>query len=104
MNIHRNKYHNWNYFFNQLRLLMKSSEKFLKLVSSIVENGILTSQDMRKEILTNLRFQKDSIIDSLKLVSREEFEVLKKVIQRQEIEIKKLKLKKKKSPKKAKKS
>ena len=36
---------------------MKSSEKFLKLVSSIVENGILTSQDMRKEILTNLRFQ-----------------------------------------------
>tara|TARA_A100000164_G_C21659053_1_gene654032 strand:- start:174 stop:425 length:252 start_codon:yes stop_codon:yes gene_type:complete len=83
---------------------MKSSEKFLKLVSSIVENGILTSQDMRKEILTNLRFQKDSIIDSLKLVSREEFEVLKKVIQRQEIEIKKLKLKKKKSPKKAKKS
>tara|TARA_Y100001970_G_scaffold234402_1_gene292717 strand:+ start:3205 stop:3456 length:252 start_codon:yes stop_codon:yes gene_type:complete len=83
---------------------MKSSEKFLKLVSSIVENGILTSQDMRKEILTNLRFQKDSIIDSLKLVSREEFEVLKKVIQRQEIEIKKLKLKKKKPPKKAKKS
>ena len=83
---------------------MKSSEKFLKLVSSIVENGILTSQDMRKEILTNLRFQKDSIIDSLKLVSREEFEVLKKVSQRQEIEIKKLKLKKKKPPKKAKKS
>ena len=83
---------------------MKSSEKFLKLVSSIVENGILTSQDMRKEILTNLRFQKDSIIDSLKLVSREEFEVLKKVIQIQEIEIKKLKLKKKKPPKKAKKS
>ena len=76
---------------------MKSSEKFLKLVSSIVENGILTSQDMRKEILTNLRFQKDSIIDSLKLVSREEFEVLKKVIQRQEIEIKKLKLNKKKT-------
>lgn len=83
---------------------MKSSEKFLKLVSSIVENGILTSQDMRKEILTNLKFQKDSIIDSLKLVSREEFEVLKKVIERQEIEIKKLKLKKKKPPKKAKKS
>ncbi len=85
MNIHQNNYHNWNYFFNQLRLLMKSSEKFLKLVSSIVENGILTSQDMRKEILTNLKFQKDSIIDSLKLVSREEFEVLKKVIERQEI-------------------
>ncbi len=83
---------------------MKSSEKFLKLVSSIVENGILTSQDMRKEILTNLKFQKDSIIDSLKLVSREEFEVLKKVIERQEIEIKKLKSKRKKSFKKARKS
>ena len=83
---------------------MKSSEKFLKLVSSIVENGILTSQDMRKEILTNLKFQKDSIIDSLKLVSREEFEVLKKVIERQEIEIKKLKSKRKKSFKKVRKS
>ena len=69
---------------------MKNSEKILKSISSLIENGILTSKDIRKEISTDLKFKKDKIIDKLELVSREEFEVLKKIVQKQDSIIKKL--------------
>ena len=69
---------------------MSNSEKILKSLSSLIENGILTSQDIKKEISTDLKFKKDKIINSLDLVSREEFDVLKKIVQKQELIIKKL--------------
>ena len=69
---------------------MKNSEKILKSLSSLIENGILTSKDIRKEISTDLKFKKDKIINKLELVSREEFEVLKKIVQKQDATIKKL--------------
>ena len=69
---------------------MSNSEKILKSLSSLIENGILTSKDIKKEISSNFRFKKDKIINKLELVSREEFEVLKKIVQKQEAIIKKL--------------
>ena len=81
---------------------MSNSEKILKLLSSLIENGILTSKDIKKEISTDLKFKKDKIFNKLELVSREEFEVLKKIVQKQDIIIKKLiktkKIKKVKKP------
>ena len=58
---------------------MQNSEKILKTISSLIESGILTSKDIKKEISTDLRFKKDKIINKLELVYREEFEVLKKL-------------------------
>lgn len=81
---------------------MSNSEKILKSLSSFIENGILTSKDIRKEISTDWKFKKDKIINKLELVSREEFEVLKKIVQKQDAVIKKLT--KNKKPKKAKRS
>ena len=69
---------------------MKNSEKFLKTISNLIETGILSSKDISKEISTELKFKKDKIISKLELVSRKEFEVLKKIVQRQEIQIRKL--------------
>ena len=69
---------------------MKNTEKILKSISSLIENGILTSKDIRKEISTDLKFKKDKIINKLELVSREEFEVLKKIVQKQDATIKQL--------------
>ena len=63
---------------------MSNSEKILKTISNLLENGILTSKDLQKEISTDLKFQKDKIINKLQLVSREEFEVLKKIVQKQD--------------------
>ena len=81
---------------------MKNSEKILKTISQLLENGILTSKDIRNELSNDLKFQKDRIINKLNIVSREEFEVLKKIVQKQELKIKKLQ--KKNKIKKAKKS
>ena len=70
---------------------MNNSEKILKTLSHLVENSILTSKDIKEEMITDLKFKKDKIINKLNLVSREEFEVLKKIIEKQDQEIKKLK-------------
>ena len=70
---------------------MSNSEKILKTLSHLVEYSIVTSKDIREEMITDLKFKKDKIINKLNLVSREEFEVLKKIIEKQDQEIKKLK-------------
>tara|TARA_B100001248_G_C27191093_1_gene366765 strand:- start:209 stop:454 length:246 start_codon:yes stop_codon:yes gene_type:complete len=81
---------------------MSNSEKFLKTISTLIENGILTSKDIQKEIKTDLKFRKEKLLNDLNLVSRDEFEILKKIVQKQEIIIKKIQ--KNKQSKKAKKS
>ena len=73
---------------------MSNSEKILKTISSLIENGILTSNDIKKEISTDLKFKKDKLISKLDLVSREEFEVVKKLVQKQDAIIKRLSKKK----------
>jgi|TARA_B110000914_G_C15229554_1_gene338974 BMFP domain-containing protein YqiC len=75
---------------------MNNSEKILKLLSSFIENGILSSKDVKKEIFTNLKFKKDNMFEKLELVNRSEFEILKKLVQKQDKEIIKLKKKSKK--------
>ena len=77
---------------------MNNSEKIIKAISSLIENGILTSKDITKELSTDLKFKKDKIINKLQLVSREEFEVLKEIVEKQDTIIKKI-LKTKKTKK-----
>ena len=74
---------------------MGNSEKLLKTLSGLIENGILTSKDIQKEISTDLKFTRDKLINKFQLVSREEFEVLKKLVKKQDSVIKKLSKKKK---------
>ena len=81
---------------------MSNSEKLLKTLSGLIESGILTSKDIQKEISTDLKFTRDKLINKFQLVSREEFEILKKLVQKQELAIRKLSNRKK--TKKAKKS
>ena len=73
---------------------MNNSEKVLKLLSNFVETGILTSQDAKKELISSLKFKRDNFIDKLQLVSREEFNILKKVIEKQQKQINSLTKKK----------
>ena len=81
---------------------MSNTKKILETISKLIENGILTSNDIKKEISSDLKFKKDKLIKNLELVSRDEFEVLKKIVQKQEFIIKKLQ--KNKKTKKAKRS
>ena len=56
---------------------MNNSQKILKMISGFIEAGILTSQDLKKELSTSIKFK--------------EFEILKKLIEKQQKEINKLK-------------
>tara|TARA_B100000945_G_scaffold302836_1_gene286799 strand:+ start:387 stop:620 length:234 start_codon:yes stop_codon:yes gene_type:complete len=73
---------------------MNNSEKFLKMISRLIETGVLSSQDLAKGLLTSMKFNKDKIASKLELVTREEFVVLKKIIEKQQKEINNLKKKK----------
>ncbi len=78
---------------------MSDKEKIMKTISSLLEAGILTANDVKKELITNFKFKKDNIVSKLDLVSREEFEVLKKLVEKQDIQIKKMIKKTKKAKK-----
>ena len=78
---------------------MSDKEKILKTLSSLLETGILTVNDVKKELITNLKFRKDNIVSKLDLVSREEFEVLKKLVEKLDQKIKKLMTKTKRAKK-----
>ena len=73
---------------------MNNSEKFIKMISGFIEAGVLTSQDLKKELLTSMKFSKENLADKLDLVRRDEFIVLKKIIEKQQKEIRDLKKKK----------
>ena len=75
---------------------MSDKEKILKTLSSLLEAGILTVNDVKKELITNFKFKKDNIVNKLDLVSREEFEVLKALVEKQNLKIEKLSKKTKK--------
>tara|TARA_B100001123_G_C15237785_1_gene997868 strand:- start:340 stop:591 length:252 start_codon:yes stop_codon:yes gene_type:complete len=83
---------------------MDNSQKFLKILSGFIETGILTSQDIKKDLLTSIKFKKEKLVNTLDLVTKEEFDVLKKIIEKQQKEISKLKKNKTNRTKKARKS
>jgi len=83
---------------------MDNSQKFLKILSGFIETGILTSQDIKKDLLTSIKFKKEKLVNTLDLVTREEFDILKKIIEKQQKEINKLKKNKINRTRKAKKS
>ena len=74
---------------------MNNSEKFLKILSGLIETGVLTSQDIAKGVLTSVKFNKEKLANKLDLVTRDELNVLKKIIEKQQKEITNLKKKSK---------
>ena len=84
---------------------MEKYNKLLRNITELIEKGLLTSQDLKKEVENLLKFKMEIVANRLNLVSREEFEVQKKIIEKLQKDLIKLKIKKtKKRPTKAKKS
>ena len=72
-------------------------EKYNKLIDNIrelIEKGLITSKDLKKEVEEALRFKIESITNKLNLVSREEFEVQKKIIEKLQKDLIRIKAKK----------
>ena len=75
---------------------MEKYNKFLRNITELVEKGLFTSKDIKKEVENLIKFKIEMMVNKLNLVSREEFEVQKKVIVKLQKEIIKLKSKKNK--------
>ena len=50
---------------------MNNSQKILKMISGLIEAGLITSKDLRKELLTSFKFKKDDFANKLDLVTKE---------------------------------
>ncbi len=76
-------------------LNMKNSKFIIDKLSKIFEQGIISSKDLRVELLNILKSKRDEIVFKMKLVSKDEFDVLSKRVENLENKIKKLNDKKK---------
>jgi len=80
---------------------MENYNKFLRNIAELVEKGLISSKDLKKDIEQTIIFELENITNKMKLVNRDEFEVQKKIIEKLQKDIIKLKKKNKKKIKKA---
>ena len=73
---------------------MEKYNKFLRNITGLIEKGLFTSKDLKNEVEDALKFKVENIANKLNLVSREELEVQKKIIEKLRKDINKLKTKK----------
>ena len=76
---------------------MEKYNKFLRNITELIEKGLFTSKDLKKEVEDALKFKVENIANKLNLISREEFEVQKKRIEKLQKDLIRLKTKKRKN-------
>ena len=76
---------------------MEKYNKILRNITELIEKGLFSSKDLKKEGEDSLKLKMEVIANKLNLVSREEFEVQKKMLQKLQKDL--IKLNKKKSKK-----
>ena len=78
---------------------MEKYNILFKNMAKLVEMGFISSKGLKKEVENALKFKVEEMLGKLNLVSREEFEVQKKVIEKLHKEIANLKSRKNKKKK-----
>ena len=76
---------------------MEKYNKLLRNITELIEKGLFSSKDLKKDVEDSLNLKIQIIANKLNLVSREEFEVQKKMLQKLQKDL--IKLNKKKSKK-----
>ncbi len=76
---------------------MEKYNKLLSNITELVEKGLFASKDFRKKVEEILKTKIEIMANKLELVSREEFEVQKKIIEKLQKELNSVKSRKKKS-------
>ena len=73
---------------------MEKYNKLLRNITELIEKGLFTSKDLKNEAEEALKLKIEGIANRLNLISREEFEVQKKLIEKLQKDLIKLKVKK----------
>tara|TARA_Y100000992_G_C20817865_1_gene283365 strand:- start:48 stop:296 length:249 start_codon:yes stop_codon:yes gene_type:complete len=76
---------------------MKNSKLLIDKLSKLFEQGLVSSKDLTNEVVTILKSKRDEVIFKMKIVDRDEFEVLSKRVENLEKKIDLLKNLKKKT-------
>ena len=74
---------------------MKNSKFLIDKLGKLFEQGIISSKDFTSELFNILKSKRDEIVFKMKIVSKDEFDVLSKRVENLENKIKKLETKKK---------
>ena len=74
---------------------MKNSKFLIDKLGKLFEQGIVSSKDLTSELFNILKSKRDEIVFKMKIVSKDEFDVLSKRVEILENKIKKLETKKK---------
>ena len=73
---------------------MEKYNKLLRNITELIEKGLFTSKDLKKDVSDSLKFKLEGVINKLNLVSREEFEIQKKLIEKLQKDLNKFRSKK----------
>ena len=73
---------------------MEKYNKLLRNITELIEKGLFTSKDLKNEVEEALKLKIEGIANRLNLISREEFEVQKKLIEKLQKDLIKFKVKK----------
>ncbi len=74
---------------------MKNSKFIIDKLGKLLEQSIISSKDLSSELFNILKSKRDEIVFRMKLVGKDEFDVLSKRVENLENKIKKLESKKK---------
>ena len=80
---------------------MKNSKFLIDKLGKLFEQGIISSKDLTSELFNILKSKRDEIVFKMKIVSKDEFDVLSKRVENLENKFKKLEKKKIKRVKKS---
>ena len=75
---------------------MEKYNKLLRNITELIEKGLFSSKDLKKEVEDSIKLKMEIFASKLNLVSREEFEIQRKMIAKLQKDLIKLKTKKRK--------
>ena len=73
---------------------MEKYNRLLRNITELIEKGLFSSKDLKKEVEDSLKLKMEIITNKLNLVSREEFEIQKKILKKIQKDLMKIKNKK----------
>ena len=73
---------------------MEKYNKLLRNITELIEKGLFSSKGLKKEVEDSLKLKMEIIANKLNLVSREEFEIQKKMLGKLQKDLMKIKNKK----------
>ena len=73
---------------------MEKYNKLLRNITELIEKGLFSSRDLKKGVEDSLKLKMEIIANKLNLVSREEFEIQKKMLEKLQKDLMKIKNKK----------